>query len=56
MFYQKTPYQREIKPVGMYREKLKRYEYSRRCATRKVSKYGFFSGPYFPAFGLNMDI
>ena len=21
----------------------------------KVSKYGVFSGPYFPAFGLNMD-
>ena len=21
----------------------------------KVSKYGFFSGPYFPAFGLNPE-
>ena len=25
-----------------------------RCV--KVSKYGVFSGPYFPVFGLNMDI
>ena len=23
---------------------------------RKVSKYGVFSGPYFPAFGLNTEI
>ena len=23
---------------------------------RKVSKYGFFSGPHFPVFGQNMQI
>ena len=23
---------------------------------RKVSKYGVFSGPYFPVFGVNMEI
>ena len=23
---------------------------------REVSKYGVFSGPYFPVFGLNTDI
>ena len=25
------------------------------CTAWKVSKYGAFSGPYFPAFGLNME-
>ena len=25
------------------------------CTAWKVSKYGVFSGPYFPAFGLNTD-
>ena len=26
------------------------------CTTWKVSKYGVFSGPYFPVFGLNTEI
>ena len=26
------------------------------CTAWKVSKYGVFSGPYFPAFGLNTEI
>ena len=25
------------------------------CTVRKVSKYGVFSGPHFPAFGLNTE-
>ena len=37
-------------------------EYIQRCwqsgenNTWKVSKYGVFSGPYFPVFGLNTEI
>ena len=30
--------------------------YSNPSTTWKVSKYGVFSGPYFPAFGLNTEI
>ena len=26
------------------------------CTVWKVSKYGVFSGPYFPVFGLNAEI
>ena len=28
----------------------------RTYTARKVSKYGVFSGPYFPVFGLNTEI
>ena len=31
------------------------FQFSHSVATWKVSKYGVFSGPYFPAFGLNTE-
>ena len=30
--------------------------FRRKSTAWKVSKYGVFSGPYFPVFGLNMDV
>ena len=30
--------------------------FSDAVTARKVSKYGVFSGPYFPVFGLNTDL
>ena len=29
---------------------------SEKPAQKKMSRYGVFSGPYFPIFGLNMEI
>ena len=31
-------------------------KYSKTVTAHKVSKYGVFTGPYFPVFGLNIEI